>query len=71
MGIIDREQNTISEVIGIIFILSGLNSLLGIGIPYLSNPGISTIQNLVLVILGIYLIGYKRIPKEVLKRKKR
>ncbi|MDR6223824.1 hypothetical protein [Methanococcoides alaskense] len=68
MGIIDKNQNIISEIIGFIFLLSALNNLFGIGIPYISNSNITYFQSFILMILGIYLMGYKRIPRELAPR---
>lgn len=68
MGIIDKNQNIISEIVGFIFVISALNSFFGIGLPFISNSGITVFQTFVLLILGIYLMGYKRIPRELAPR---
>ncbi|AKB84789.1 hypothetical protein [Methanococcoides methylutens] len=70
MGIIDKRQSIISEVAGFLFVIASISNFLGINIPVLSNSGIGLLQNVILLILGLYLMTYKLVAGGLAARSK-
>ncbi|MGM0771780.1 MAG: hypothetical protein ACQESU_09275 [Halobacteriota archaeon] len=70
MGIIDKRQSIISEIAGFLFVIASISNFLGINIPVLSNSGIGLFQNIILLILGLYLMTYKIISSRLAARSK-
>ncbi|KGK98775.1 hypothetical protein LI82_05620 [Methanococcoides methylutens] len=70
MGIIDKNQSIISEIAGFLFFIASISNFLGINIPVLSNSGLTLTQNIILLILGVYLMTYKILSRGLASRAK-
>jgi hypothetical protein len=63
MGVIDQAQNVVVEVGGMIVFLAGVA---GIAAPVVGfDPQLGVAGPVVALVIGLYIMGYKKIPNRI------